>query len=351
MNPVIFCRESALHAIRSSRTWRNGIFWEQLNEHEQAEVLRDASSRLDDCDFEQLIRLGVAHEPKSNERTELHVLVSHPNKRNRTEPILPHSCSVELPPGSLLRLTSGVYIAKPELCFVQMAAVLDTPHLLKLGFELMGLYTLPADGGIGFTPSEPAMTVDSLTAYLDALPRIKGKHNARRALAYLLERSRSPMESATAIMFATPQLYGGFGSEQPTLNHKVELSEKAQKACDLTEIECDAFFAEAMTDLEYDSVYHNNEQQRQRDTERETAFACMGIVVVRISASQFKDLNKLEAIARLLARRSGKRYRVRTRKHALRQAILHGALSEDLADSPAEDGEKADADDENDENA
>ena len=345
MNPVIFCRETALHAIRSSRTWRNGIFWEHLDEREQAEVLRDASSRLGDCDFEQLIRLGVAHEPKSNEHAELHVLVSRSNKRSRTEPILPHSCSVKLPPGSLLKLTSGVYIVKPELCFVQMAAVLDVPHLFKLGFELMGIYTLPADGSFGFTPSEPAMTVDSLTAYLGALPPIKGKRNALQALPYLLERSRSPMESATVIMLATPQLYGGFGMEQPTLNHKIELNEEARKACELTEIECDAFFAASLVDLEYDSVYHNNEQQRQRDTERETAFACMDIIVVRISASQFKDLNKLEAIARLLARRGGKQYRVRTRKHKLQQALLHGALSEDLSDGPSDNGEKGDDDD------
>ena len=271
METLIFSHNTALNAIRSTRTWRGEISWRPCTPEEQRRALATSTARLAALDLQQLRSLGVisdaAANPGSAEQPEaIHILVNSSNRRAHWKGCVPHVSSTNFPANSLRRVTQGIYVPCPELLFIQMAAVLDFAELLVLGLELMGLYTLKPSDEDGFAPCEAAMTEDSLTRHLERARGLDGIKQARRALPYLLERSRSPMETAMALMFSLPRCHGGFGCGKPQLNHTIKLSDKAREACGRAEIECDAYYKEACIDLEYNSAYHNNEKQRQLDT-------------------------------------------------------------------------------------
>ena len=332
MDTCIYSHDTALRAIRSSRKWRGELPWPRCGDEEQREAIAAAKGTKGAVDLSALRSLGFISDIDAARRGDetIHVLVGGRRARRCKYGMLSHVRPV-LPPGSLLRASIGTYVCCPELCFAQMGSRLDDTGLLQLGYELAGLYTLDADSDRGFHAAKPALSAGALMRYLESLDRVAGIGRARRIAPYVLERSRSPMESALATLFSLPHVRGGFGVGRPLLNHTIELTDDARVACGRSEIECDAFFEKAGIDLEYNSVYHSDERQRRRDDERQAALACMDILVVRISASQFADLDKLEAIARLIARRSGKSWRIRTDRFRIRQAVLHGALLDAMA--------------------
>ena len=213
METLIFSHNTALNAIRSTRTWRGEISWRPCTPEEQRRALATSTARLAALDLQQLRSLGVisdaAANPGSAEQPEaIHILVNSSNRRAHWKGCVPHVSSTDFPANSLRRVTQGIYVPCPELLFIQMAAVLDFAELLVLGLELMGLYTLKPSDEDGFAPCEAAMTEDSLTRYLERARGLDGIKQARRALPYLLERSRSPMETAMALMFSLPKPFG-----------------------------------------------------------------------------------------------------------------------------------------------
>lgn len=331
MSTIVFSHDTALQAIRSCRAWRGSLTWPCVPLEEQWQALLASNPMHGDIDERQLRALGIIGDEPEGSTNKIHFLYSGTMNRRHWGGSVPHLYSRSLPEGSLMRIAPNIYACCPELCFIQMADVLGKPKVYPIGFELMGLYSLARDTPSGITGvEEPAMTGKSLASYLRKLSGIHGVRTATTALPHLIERSRSPMETALALMLSLPCVQGGFGLERPQLNLTIELNKMAQEACGRDHVECDLYFHAARVDLEYDSVYHNNEHQRRLDTEREAALACMGIQVVRVSIAQLADLDKLEAVARLIANRGRRWYRVRTTKYHIRQAVLHGALLESL---------------------
>ena len=68
----------------------------------------------------------------------LHVLVAESHKRRTSKEVISHIEGNELPSGSILDTCNGFSVCSPELCFVQMATMLDLPRLIELGFEWCG---------------------------------------------------------------------------------------------------------------------------------------------------------------------------------------------------------------------
>ncbi len=344
MSVTVYSHLSALRALRSSRTWRGEVPWRPCTSDEQEHVLVRSDCRSSATDLEELRSLGIAADadPESGApREPLDILVGNAGSRVPRIGVRPHLISRLPPDGSLLRVSQGVYVCRPELCLIQLAATIKREELVAIAFELLGLYTLPPDGDGDFNPCEPAMTLDSLKDYLDRAGRLQGSRTVREALPYLLGRSRSPRETATVALLTQPIVRGGYGLDLPLLNHTVQLDSYAREQGGPPEYECDAYFIKARVDLEYDSAHHNDEEQRRRDTARDVAFARMGILVLRVSAAQLNDPGRLEPVARIIARRSGGRLRIRSSVFALRQALLHSALikQQDAEDEPASDSD------------
>lgn len=335
MEPSIFSHDTALHALRGTRMRRNTVPWEPLDVARQQEVLDLATGARDRLDIDYLRGIGIIPDPadeddQASEPEPIHLLTRQRVVASRRPGIIAHRCDVALPPGSLLHADTDIFVCSPELTFVQIAASSNEAAALKIGYELMGLYTLRTDGQQETVPAEQAMTAQSLTNYLAQLPPTRGRRKAARLLRFLCERSRSPLETDTALMLHLPHIRGGFNTELPLLNHRIELTEQAQSACSRPSIECDLYFPKAHVDVECNSAYHNSEHQRRLDDERATALAAMGILVIPVSIPQIEDLDKLEAVARIITRRGGGKYQPRTKAFPVRQSALHAEILKDF---------------------
>lgn len=352
MEPSVFSHDTALHALRGTRMRRNTVPWEPLDAARQQEVLALATGARDRLDIDYLRGIGIIPDPadeddQAAEPEAIHLLTRQRVVASRRPGIVAHRCDVALPPGSLLQADTDIFVCSPELTFVQIAASGNEAATLKIGYELMGLYTLRTDGQQETVPAEQAMTVQSLTDYLAQLPPTRGRRKAARLLRFLCERSRSPLETGAALLLHLPHVRGGFNTERPLLNHRIELTEQAQSACSRSSIECDLHFPKARIDVECNSTYHNSEHQRRLDDERATALAAMGILVIPVSIPQIEDLDKLEAVARIITRRGGGKYRPRAKAFPVRQSALHAEILKDFekpedqkARSPQQEGEQ-----------
>ena len=85
----------------------------------------------------------------------LYVCVPYVKGRRCTEKNIHfHQVSCALPRRSFVKVAEGLYVASPELTFVQMASVLEEGALCACGMELTGGYPLDAE----FRPMEKSST-------------------------------------------------------------------------------------------------------------------------------------------------------------------------------------------------
>lgn len=179
----------------------------------------------------------------------LHVLVGSRLDRRWHPGIVAHSCTKELPTGSFFSIGEGMFIASPELTFIQLARRLPIEHLIHFAMMLCGVYARePALRAMEDGCPEPLfaqrrrlskraalITVDDLRSYVNELRGVQGRglkgvQLAIQALPHVIGRSRSPMESALSMALCLPHRLGGFALPQPTLNSSVYLADKGNLA-------------------------------------------------------------------------------------------------------------------------
>ena len=106
--------------------------------------------------------------------TPLHVLVDGACHRHASPVVVPHACSAELPPGSLVELMPGVRCSSPALLCVQMAPHLTASELTLLLSEMLGTYAVSEGSDRGVEQRRaPLLTRTGLEAYLEKLGRFK----------------------------------------------------------------------------------------------------------------------------------------------------------------------------------
>ena len=125
MEPTIFCHTTALHALRSSRTWRGRIPWPPLFSERQRDVLRAANGHRDRIDVPWLEGLGIIPKREGDAPGPMHLLVANRSVHAKRPGIRTHQCSIDLPEGSLLEVATDCYVCSPALTLVQLAATAD----------------------------------------------------------------------------------------------------------------------------------------------------------------------------------------------------------------------------------
>ena len=159
------------------------------------------------------------------------LLVSSPRGRRNDSATASHSMTMPMSAGAfrLITLPGGgiVHTCGPELVFMQLAAILSIEEAIYISHALCSTYRIDnaALGGISHREGKdkPLASVKSLARFLDAVPGFCGCAKARRALAYVHDGARSPMESALAMGFSLPVHYGGFGLGEVQLNQPIRL--------------------------------------------------------------------------------------------------------------------------------
>lgn len=135
-----------------------------------------------------------------------------------------------LPDGSLWEVGRDVYVCSPELCFALLARGGFDRHLLEIGSELCGTYSLSYDQTGKYCACEQLTSRKKLGDYLAQMGGRHGIKAARRALGCLQDGSASPFQTALYLVLTLDPKYGGYGIENPRLHVKLDMSEQARCA-------------------------------------------------------------------------------------------------------------------------
>ena len=249
-----------------------------------------------------------------------HFLVSRQSYRRKRAGVIMHSCSRPLPPRSIVRLENGLCVCSPELTFVQMGTVLSKPLLVWLGMQFCGIHALsPLDdrkshalrfedrGLARCIPARSQITTPkNLLAFVESCSDLDGSRKAMSALRYVVERSRSPMESVIALLFSLPARYGGFGLPKPKLNCRVSLPSWLHQGAvrptwhQKPFAECDLAFINRSRTVAVDyhgEGFHSAEVNIHHDSLKLNAFEDLHLPYFTLTKRQVFDYDLFEKVA------------------------------------------------------
>lgn len=258
----------------------------------------------------------------------LHVLVpSSKEKRNMLNVKTHMASTLAYPPQSFCRAFKGVYASTPALSFLQVASDLPLSILVYVGSELCGTFRKDPFSPYGLAERQALLSRDELHCYLDTSSSLKGVVAARKASELLVEKAASPKEIELAIKLTLPYKLGGFSLPQPSLNYRIDLSLNAQTIARCNWYVADLCWPEAKLVVEYDSdAVHLTSEQKASDEIRRNALEFDGYKVISATKLQTESPKELAKIARVIARRLGKRIRPTSTKFEEAQRQLFREL-------------------------
>lgn len=223
-----------------------------------------------------------------------------------------HQVSCALPRRSFVKVAEGLYVASPELTFVQMASVLEEGALCACGMELTGGYPLDAefrpDGEVVYVRA-PVTSQTLLAAYADRYQGRGGTNKARRVTRHLCDKSASVKETELALLALLPRHYGGLGAKEALLNEVVTLSPEAATIARQKKVVCDLKFKDSNVVVEYDGATHGDAEARTTDSRRRDALRAEGYDVATLTNAQLQSPTEFQAIIVPASRKAGKRTR------------------------------------------
>lgn len=261
-------------------------------------------------------------------RLPVETLVTERSARRSTGDVHARYCAVPLPGASLVRVNRHVLVPTPELCFLQMARSLSLHELIQLGFELCGTYAPPAPGTEHLrTRATPLTTAKRMASFVERLPGAAGHKRAMRALEFVRDNARSPMETVSAMLLGLPRRIGGKGLPGMALNYRIDLDRQGQKLAHRSYLLCDLFWPEAHLDVEYEGrEFHSGERNMASDKNRANALKHMGISTLSLFDEHIRDEDALDAVVADIARTLHFRLRPLTDTDKSRARELRHAL-------------------------
>ena len=260
------------------------------------------------------------------------VLVLDQETRRRSAQVVCHSWNTDVPKGAFYRVGS-MYVSSPEFVFLQMAPALSMSQLIALGCELCGTYVLlPAKsrhpGALDDHPRRiaPLTNTQRLATFLAQAGSANGIAKARRALKYVVDNSRSPMETMTYLLISLPVNLGGYGLPRPVLNATIPLDAEARAIAQQSHAEGDLCWKDCKLDIEYNGDVHADPIRMKRDAGRRAGIEHMGWRVITITGPQVFDINAFEIVAKEAAKRMRKRLRNETLGMTSTRCELHNEL-------------------------
>lgn len=256
----------------------------------------------------------------------LHILVSSPEGRIRSHRLRSHVWSTELPKDALYMLTDEVLIASPSFCLQQMAARSSVAYGAAVGTEICGGYARSPRAPHGFYKRPPLAGVDELMTHFTT-EHGYGARRAREALAYVVEGSRSPMETIVVLLFTLPVELGGCGMPRPVLNCRIEIPPSLQLALGKPYLTVDLCWPEWRIILEYDSyLWHGGREQQDADNPRNEGLRDLGWMVRSVTSGMLGNDNVLDELVSKVMSRAGRTIpsdeAFRLRQHALVRELL-----------------------------
>ena len=276
--------------------------------------------------------LGCYPEWLVDEGKPIHVLVFDGKMRRYSKRIACHRWAIDLPDGAF-HGQGSFCVSSPEFLFLQMAMELTTAQLIALGCELCGTYILlPKDvvlpGAFDDYPQRtaPLTNIEKIEALLSTAGPARGIKKARRALKYVVEGSRSPMETRVYLQLCLPVMLGGYGLPKAELNYEIKLDEEARRIASQSFCWGDICWPKKQLDIEYYGDVHAGLEKMRRDAGRVLGIEHMNWRVITVTSLQAFSLDKFEVIAKQAAAHLGCPLRASTLGVTPARMALHDEL-------------------------
>ena len=262
---------------------------------------------------DDMVRHGITEKP-------YHLLVSRTYRGHEREDTELHISNRPLAPRALIKISSSLYAASPELTFIQIAAggKTDEIDLALLGYELCGTYVLDSSWD-GFTDIDtPLTSVAKISRMIEALPGRYGVALARKALTHVCDNSNSPMESVLALLLTLPTRLGGLNLGPVVLNHRVATPAGPRRP--------DILFKEHRVGLEYKGKEYHSIEAVGRDDRRQNKLVGSGVTILNVWYEDLASKHLFGQFTTDLFRALGVRKRIRTRGFEAKQKLLRARL-------------------------
>lgn len=228
----------------------------------------------------------------------LDLMVTSPELRRHSAAIRCHLDTDKTHLAAYIEVEKGVYVARPELVYYQLATYADTAHAWMLASELAGEYSLERDGAKGMHGRTALTSPDLLRAFFDRSRASCRKARGRRILDHFVGGARSPKEAQIAAMLALPRRLGGYGIRGVTLNQQIDLSPEARAVAKRAYVEGDVFIEPLQHAIEYDSdEHHLGDEAHDRDTRKANALRMMGLELTSLSKGQLHSWLEFDILA------------------------------------------------------
>lgn len=241
----------------------------------------------------------------------LHVSLPHGARLPRGEEFACHAIRRTPAVGSFRKLRQGLFVSTPERCYIELARTLDLNELVLLGFELCGFYVFVPHGNDDYTEiAEPLTSVGKLKHEVSLYPGVPGVATALKALSWVLDFSRSPMETISEQRLVRQVHAGGYKVKTPQPNAPFRLGTAAAKMAGRESFTCDLLWPEERVALEYDSKeHHSDPEQAAYDAERASIIEFDGGSLISVTPRIEQSVERFDAMARRLFKLLGMRYR------------------------------------------
>ncbi len=239
------------------------------------------------------------------EREPIDVVVCHDRLRRAARGSTIHLARPDLLLGNVCRLEEGLFIVSAKLCALQAAGEMTFPELVEYYFELCSSYTLPLEESGDYRTSTPLTSVQELEEFFKGAVGTSGAKLARRAIKYVRDGCRSPLETALIMMIGMPKTEGGLGIRDFEVDHCVPVSPAARELTRRRFFYFDAYLPRSKTDLEYNGFYHDAQEAQAVDEERKNALSSMGYGIISINRHVFFDRAAFARVMAAIMRREG----------------------------------------------
>lgn len=198
-----------------------------------------------------------------------------------------------------IRIKRMLFCSTPELCFVQMANVLNEEQLRFLGMELCGRFGINEEVFLRPQTTTPEM----LIAQANELVGVHGRRKALAVAPTVIGGAASPMEIALTLMLCVRRDDGGYELPAPKLNHSLPVGDDLRILWDDDHITPDLLWLDAKFAVEYDSELHHTAADRiANDALRRNVLEELGFRVITVTGQHLRVPRQTERIAQAIAR-------------------------------------------------
>ena len=219
-----------------------------------------------------------------------------------------HCTKSPLPQGSFVRLSQQIYIASPELSFLQACAEMPFYQAILYGCALCGTFALDSESKSGTAPRPTLTSRKKLERFVGQCAGLPGARVAANALRYVCDGSASPRESKSALLLGLPLCHGGYGLPSFELNPELAIPPKLQKMAGRKTFRIDCLWRDQRVALEYDSdAGHLASSERCDDSTKRAALREMGYSAFELTKLQVDSRPLMDATVDSLRRLLGVR--------------------------------------------